>query len=167
MTWSYSGNPASSSLDAVRFLIRDTDTTNQLLANEDIAYWSSRCDPVFGDDLMSAAFCAENIAARYAGEVSISADGVSISGDQLQTKYAALASSLRMQYRYLKGVGGGPIAGGIDINSTPEPGVKSPSFGIGLDDNDRAGPSNYGHRQDDPYSSSGEGGLSGDVDVFS
>lgn len=163
MTWSYGQDPAGSSLDAVRFLVRDTDTTSQLISDEDIAYWSARCDPVFGDDLMTAAFCAENIAARFAGEVSISADGATISGDQLQTKYTALAASLRAQYKTLNVVGGFPQAGGID-DSPPEPGVKSTAFGIGLDDNDRVGQSHYGYRHSDRFTD--EGGLSGDVDPF-
>lgn len=38
MTWTYSGNPASSALDEIRFLIGDTDTTDQLLSNEEINY---------------------------------------------------------------------------------------------------------------------------------
>ena len=38
MSWSYSGNPADSALDKVRFLIGDTDTTDQLLTNEEINY---------------------------------------------------------------------------------------------------------------------------------
>jgi hypothetical protein len=38
MTWSYSGNPGASNLDEVRFLIGDTDTSSQLLSNEEITY---------------------------------------------------------------------------------------------------------------------------------
>lgn len=38
MTWTYSGNPGSSSRDEVRFLIQDTDTDDQLLSNEEIDY---------------------------------------------------------------------------------------------------------------------------------
>lgn len=38
MTWTYSGNPASSDRDAVRFTVGDTDTTDQLITNEEIAY---------------------------------------------------------------------------------------------------------------------------------
>lgn len=38
MAWTYSGNPGSSSLDLVRFLIQDTDSTDQLLSNEEITY---------------------------------------------------------------------------------------------------------------------------------
>lgn len=38
MTWTYSGNPGSSLLDEVRFLIQDTDTNEQLLSNEELEY---------------------------------------------------------------------------------------------------------------------------------
>lgn len=38
MTWSYSGDPASSEKDAVRFLVGDTDTNDQLLSDEEIDY---------------------------------------------------------------------------------------------------------------------------------
>ena len=38
MAWSYSGDPDSSALDAIRFLIGDTDTNDQLLANEEVSW---------------------------------------------------------------------------------------------------------------------------------
>jgi hypothetical protein len=38
MTWTYSGNPGASDLDEVRFLIQDTDSTAQLLSNEELTY---------------------------------------------------------------------------------------------------------------------------------
>jgi len=38
MTWSYSGDPGASALDEIRFLIGDTDTSSQLLSNEEIDY---------------------------------------------------------------------------------------------------------------------------------
>lgn len=38
MTWTYSGDPGSSTRDEVRFLIQDTDTTDRLLSNEEINY---------------------------------------------------------------------------------------------------------------------------------
>lgn len=38
MTWSYSGNPGASDLDHIRFLIQDTDTTDQLFSNEELTY---------------------------------------------------------------------------------------------------------------------------------
>jgi len=38
MTWTYSGNPGDSALDEIRFLIQDTDTTDQLLSDEELTY---------------------------------------------------------------------------------------------------------------------------------
>jgi uncharacterized SAM-binding protein YcdF (DUF218 family) len=38
MAWTYSGNPGASPLDEVRFLIQDTDSTSQLLSNEELNY---------------------------------------------------------------------------------------------------------------------------------
>lgn len=38
MTWSYSGNPGASTRDTIRFLIQDTDTSDQLLSNEELDY---------------------------------------------------------------------------------------------------------------------------------
>ena len=41
MTWTYSGNPSASALDAIRFLIGDTDTNDPLISNEEIAWVNS------------------------------------------------------------------------------------------------------------------------------
>lgn len=38
MSWTYAGDPAASTLAAVRFLIQDTDTTDQLLNDAEINY---------------------------------------------------------------------------------------------------------------------------------
>lgn len=38
MTWSYSGNPGASNLDHIRFLIQDTDTSDQLFSNEELTF---------------------------------------------------------------------------------------------------------------------------------
>lgn len=38
MTFTYSGDPASSNRDAVRFMVGDTDSTDPLLSDSEIAY---------------------------------------------------------------------------------------------------------------------------------
>ena len=38
MTWSYSGDPSTSSKDAVRFYIQDVDTSEQVMQDEDILF---------------------------------------------------------------------------------------------------------------------------------
>ena len=65
MTWSYSGNPASSNLDEIRFLIQDTDTTDQLLSNEEINYLYG----VYGD-AYSAAVAAVGVLIAQASKVA-------------------------------------------------------------------------------------------------
>lgn len=77
MTWSYSGNPGSSTLDEVRFLIGDTDTTDQLLSNEELN-WIIGSQP----DTYSAAISAvmrlisqasrESQISKRVGDLSIS-----------------------------------------------------------------------------------------------
>lgn len=62
MTWTYSGNPASSDRDAVRFLVGDTDTTDQLITDEEIAYLLS----VYSEAPNAAVGAARSIAAKFA-----------------------------------------------------------------------------------------------------
>jgi len=86
MTWSYSGNPSSSTLDEVRFLIQDTDTTDQLLSNEEINYLID----AYADDAYSAAVAsvvALIAKASRAAEESKSVGDLSLSrklGDRLE-----------------------------------------------------------------------------------
>ena len=98
---------------------------------------------------MFAAYCADRIADGFAGEVSINADGVSISAEQLQDKYRAMAVSLRNTYAALGGVGAGPFAGGSTIGEHVW-GARPRTFGLGAHDNPRAG------RQDESYHPDGE-----------
>lgn len=95
MTWSYNGDPSASPKDAVRFLLGDTDSTDELtLSDEEIAYLLSTWD---NDSYFAAAAGAEQLAGQYAREVSYASDGVNYSGDELQQKFIQLAQRLRWQ----------------------------------------------------------------------
>ena len=62
MAWSYSGDPATSSKDAVRFLIFDTDTNDQLLQDAEINW----CIAQAGDSVYQAAHdAAYAIASKF------------------------------------------------------------------------------------------------------
>lgn len=138
----YSGDPASSELDAIRAMLGDTggdDSSSFILSDAEINYFDSLTYPVFGSPIMTAAVCADIVAGRFAGEVSISADGVSVSGQQLQDKYTQLASSLRSTYKTLSSAGGYPIVGGIDAFRVADRTVAPLNFGVGMHDNRRAG----------------------------
>lgn len=54
MTFTYSGNPGASALDEVRFLIQDTDSSDQLLSDEEINYLLS----AYENDAFGAAIAA-------------------------------------------------------------------------------------------------------------
>lgn len=139
MAATYSGDPSASRGDEVRFLLQDTAPASALLSDEEISYVDARLQAAYDDALMTAAFCADIIAARYAGEASISADGVSISMAELGPKYQQLAANLRATYRSLRGLAGVPLVGGIDAFSRADASVRALNFGIGMDDNVRAG----------------------------
>ena len=148
MTATYSGNPASSPSDSVRFLIGDTDMTAPLLQDEEILWEISLWTPINGGDpFRVGAACCEAIASKYAGEVSISADGVNYSGQQLQDKYMKLSATLEDRYKQMQALQGAPYAGGILVFDFPQFGTKTPSFGIGKDDNPWAGAQQYGNRE--------------------
>jgi len=90
MTWSYSGNPSNSTQDAVRFLVGDTDTNDQLISNEEIAYFVSE----FNNARRSASEAARAIAAKYARLMNRSIGGLSADFSAKYRQYLELADSL-------------------------------------------------------------------------
>jgi hypothetical protein len=52
MTWTYGGDPAASALAAIRFLTGDTDTNDQLINDEEIAWTNNQ---VTGSDTATTA----------------------------------------------------------------------------------------------------------------
>ena len=111
--WTYSGNPSSSPLDEVRFLIGDVDSTKPLIADEEINYnLAMVSDPQNpqSSKFLSAAYCADAIAARSARSVDKSVGDLSLSYSQQAKAFKDMAQSLRNRATWL----GVPIyAGGI------------------------------------------------------
>lgn len=95
MTWTYSGNPASSDRDAVRFLVADTDSTDPLITDEEIAYLIA----IYTEAPYAAVGAARAIAAKFSRE----ADQARTVGDltlseslsQKSTQYHHLADHLQ------------------------------------------------------------------------
>jgi hypothetical protein len=91
MTWSYSGDPAASEKDAVRFLIGDTDTNDQLLSNEEILYTIS----LTGDVYEAAHDSAYAIASKFSRMASSKSVGdMSISFSNRATDFYAVADRM-------------------------------------------------------------------------
>lgn len=66
MAWTYSGNPASSSKDAVRFLVGDTRVDDSLVQDEEIAWALAQNSNIYG----AAAIIAESISAYFATQAT-------------------------------------------------------------------------------------------------
>lgn len=73
MSWSYTGNPSSSALDEVRYLIGDTVKANEwTLSNEEIQYavsLFSASPPVIGQNYRAAAESARSIMTKLMGQL--------------------------------------------------------------------------------------------------
>ena len=130
MSFTYTNNPAENKLDAVRLLVGDTDDSEPLLQDEVLAFliatWASKNSVYY-----IAAQAAYTIAAKFAREISISADSQSLSTGELQQKYLDLAGHLMSQHETL--LSGGVVdVGGINAWEQPDVTVVPPSFGKGM-----------------------------------
>ena len=142
MTWTYTGSPGTSERDQVRFYVQDTDVTRPLLADEEIDFLLGQWRDAYNSPLYVAAVCAEVIAAKFVGEVNVSADGVNVDQGSLFQRYNELADSLRAQYKALYGVQA-PVEGDM-FSVDYDPSLTPLSFGVGFQDNMRAGSQEYG-----------------------
>lgn len=90
MSWSYSGNPADSPKDSIRFLVQDTDENDQLVTDEEIE-WIVEHE---GNLYKSASKIAKTIAAKFSRLADQSIGDYSISYSDLSDKYMDLADKL-------------------------------------------------------------------------
>lgn len=160
MTWSYSGDPSDSDLDAVRFYVQDTDANDQLITDEEIEFLIAQWSPIYNSNLWIASMAAEAISAKFTREVTYSADGVSVGTNELQQKYDALASSLRDQYKQFD-LGDGVDYEDFMYTNVRDNQIKPTIWGIGMNDNVRAGDQEFGGTYPDysNYETGGEEGV--------
>lgn len=91
MTWSYSGDPSSSNKDAVRFIIGDTNTTDQLLSDEEINWLLTQ----YGSPIKTAYHACLAIAGKFARLVSQEAGRIKVKAESKYLQYKQLADELR------------------------------------------------------------------------
>jgi hypothetical protein len=98
----------------VRLLVGDTDTTDQQVSDEEIAFAISQA----ADDIYNAsALICRALSGKYARLVDTSIESVSSSYSQRATQYAELAVRLIKEGKRLGSVGlGVPVAGGMSIS---------------------------------------------------
>lgn len=109
MTWSYSGNPKDNNKDAVRFLVGDTDSDEELIQDEEILFILDTETNIY----RAAANVAESIAAMFSRKADVSIGDYSESLSQQADNYLKLAERLRKTARKNIQFKGIPFAGGI------------------------------------------------------
>jgi hypothetical protein len=136
MTFSYSGNPSSSSLDLVRFLLQDTDSTDVLLSNEEINYliatWTNPYEVArVGAETISGQFT------RLADSTSKSVADLSISKSYSNKagQYRELAIQIANQRARL--YPSAPVVNANSLKNTRERSFisRQSDFYVGIDDN--------------------------------
>jgi hypothetical protein len=93
MAWTYSGDPGSSNRDAVRFLIQDTDTNDQLLQDAEIDWLLSETSTVYG----AATEAAKAIATYFARLADTDIESVSVKYSQKHKQYLKIANRLQIK----------------------------------------------------------------------
>ncbi len=109
MAWTYSGDPAASDLDQVRFRIGDTDTDDQQLQDAEIN-WAIAEET---DLDLAAATSALAIAAKYARLADKEVGDLQIQYSQRQKHYQDLAKGLSADAAITNAT---PYAGGQSIS---------------------------------------------------
>ena len=118
MAWSYSGDPDSSALDGIRFLIGDTDTNDQLLSNEEISWMNSQVtgSTTSTDSLYTVAYrCLITIASKFSRLADQAVGDMGVSRSQKAKGARDQAKELK---RLAESEGGTPTpyAGGITVS---------------------------------------------------
>ncbi len=129
-TWTYTGNPATDTKDAIRFLCTDTDTTNQLLSDEEILFLYDQ----YRDIYAAAGYACIRIASsnklvdKKVGDLELKASTIA-------QGFRTLARELQSQ-AYIASV---PFAGGISRDArqvlNTDTDREPPSFTVGEFDN--------------------------------
>jgi hypothetical protein len=88
--WSYTGQPGSRQIDAIRFIVGDTDPTDQLVTDEEIQYMLNR----HGSVNRTSAEVARAIAAKFARLMSRSIGGLTADFSAKYRQYMELAANL-------------------------------------------------------------------------
>lgn len=92
--FTYTGNPADSDKDAVRFLIQDTDPDDYFVEDEEITFALAEETNIY----RAAALVAERIAAKFARKPGSYVRGrIEVRNSTISEQFQALADRLRNQ----------------------------------------------------------------------
>lgn len=89
MSWSYGSDPLNNDVDAVRFLIGDTDSSDPLIQDEEIQYLLSSYSTQF-----SAYYATRSIAAKFARLCREETGDIEVYANQKFDQYSKLAKAM-------------------------------------------------------------------------
>ena len=118
MTWTYGGDPSASALAAIRFLTGDTDTNDQLVSDEEIAWTNNQ---VTGSDTATTALYEVSyrvmvaIASKFSRLADQSVGDLKVDMFQKATNAREQAALLKQQ-ALREGNTPTPYAGGISVS---------------------------------------------------
>ena len=118
MTWTYGGDPSASALAAIRFLTGDTDTNDQLINDEEIAWTNNQ---VTGSDTATTALYEVSyrvmvaIASKFSRLADQSVGDLKVDMFQKATNDREQAALLKQQ-ALREGNTPTPYAGGISVS---------------------------------------------------
>ena len=107
MTWTYV-NTLATTRDQIRWFVGDTDTDEQLVADEEIT-WAVTQNP---DVRLAAAEVADAISRKFARYATVRTQDTAVDYTARAKQYRDVAAALREQYALRGAV---PFAGGIGV----------------------------------------------------
>jgi len=110
MSFTYSGDPANSTRDAVRFMVQDTDQADYFLENAEIDWLISEESTTKA----AAARAAKAIATQFARLADTDIESVSVKYSQKQRQYLQMATRLEIEAASGSGVAS-PDVNGVSI----------------------------------------------------
>ena len=131
MSWTYSGDPANSNTDAVRFLVGDTDCDDKQLLDEEINHLLTQ----HVDVGMSASKACERIAAKFARKFSTKAGAVSKDLSVVMDHYLTLAKRLAQESNKLTSFYVGGISKDEKTSDRGDTDLPRFNFRLGIHDN--------------------------------
>lgn len=129
MTWTYT-DPSTSTRDAVRFLIGDTDTNDQLVTDAEIAFITTE----YTDKYLAAAELCEAIAAKLARDVDTTNGDLRVAAQKRFEHYNTLAKKYRSKGGKLATMWAGGRLLSEKETAADDTTITQPSFTRGMHD---------------------------------
>ena len=130
MTWTYTNLPSTVTRDAVRMLAGDTSSANQLVTDEEIAYFTA----TYSNNYMAAAEVCDAIAAKLSYQVDTNNEGLSVSASQRAKAFTERAKDLRKKSNRSVSIWVGGRSESERETAEEDTANKQPNFSLGMYD---------------------------------